>query len=133
MKPDILIADDDPFVVRSLKTRLSAEGYEVISAPGGEAAVKMFQSFHPRLVILDAAMPDMSGMDVCRHVRESDPERRSKVVFLTGASTPSADFVERCAEASDADGYLRKPYDAGELIALVESVLAPDKDLRATE
>ncbi len=64
-------------------------------------------------------MPDMSGFEVCRQMRASDPERRTKIFFLSGADTPSVEYVERCVGVSDADGYFRKPYDIGELMATV--------------
>lgn len=130
MTPDILVVDDDHLLVQTLRARLAAEGYQVISASSGLEAVRLFQAFKPRLVILDAAMPDMSGMEVCRQVREVDTQGRTKVLFLTGANTPSSDYVERCALLATADGILRKPYEPAELRSMVARHLS---DARCVE
>ena len=122
----ILIVDDDRAARTALRKRFSHSGYETLVAASGRAAIDEFNRHRPQVIILDAAMPDMSGFDVCREVRLLDPLRRTRIYFLTGASTPSADYVARCVAASDADGYLRKPYDVSELMALVRKAFVPD-------
>lgn len=115
----ILIVDDDRATRTALRTRFSSSNYETLEAASGQAAIDQFNSNKPNIILLDASMPDMSGFEVCRQMRASDPERRTKIFFLSGADTPSVEYVERCVGVSDADGYFRKPYDIGELMATV--------------
>jgi len=120
----ILIVDDDRAIRAALKTRLSRLPYETLEAASGRSAIDQFNTNQPEVILLDAAMPDMSGFDVCRQLRAADPGRRTKIFFLSGAETPSVEYVERCVGVSDADGYFRKPHDIGELVAIVGEALA---------
>ncbi|MEF9602147.1 response regulator, partial [Paracoccus sp. PXZ] len=69
MTERVLIADDEPNIVVSLSFMLKREGYEVLVAPDGTQALAMIRGERPRLVLLDAAMPGMSGFEVCEAVR----------------------------------------------------------------
>ena len=71
MYPLILICDDDPVVHESLGLYLSSEGYEHQSAYDGQQALEMVESLHPDMVVLDLMMPRMSGIDVCRTIRQT--------------------------------------------------------------
>lgn len=127
----ILIVDDDRAVRIALGKRLSIAGHEVLLATCGQDAIEKFNAHRPQVILLDASMPDMSGFDVCGHIQTADPDRCTKIFFLTGASTPNVDYVSRCAEASDADGYFRKPYDADKLLAIIDGAVAPEHAVEA--
>ena len=71
MYPLILIADDDPVVHESLGLYLSSEGYEHQSAYDGQQALEMVESLHPDMMVLDLMMPRVSGIDVCRTIRQT--------------------------------------------------------------
>ena len=71
MYPLILIADDDPVVHESLGLYLGSEGYEHQSAYDGQQALEMVESLHPDMVVLDLMMPRVSGIDVCRTIRQT--------------------------------------------------------------
>ena len=71
MYPLILIADDDQVVHESLGLYLSAEGYEHQSAYDGQQALDMVESLHPDMMVLDLMMPRVSGIDVCRTIRQT--------------------------------------------------------------
>ena len=71
MYPLILIADDDPVVHESLGLYLESEGYEHQSAYDGQQALEMVESLHPDMMVLDLMMPRVSGIDVCRQIRQT--------------------------------------------------------------
>src|SRR2546422_4196260 len=69
-KPVILVVDDEPQILRVMRASLPIRGYEVITASSGEDALDELSKHVPDLVILDLVMPDTSGLEVCRRVRE---------------------------------------------------------------
>ena len=80
MYPLILIADDDPVVHESLGLYLGSEGYEHQSAYDGQQALELFESLHPDLMVLDLMMPKVSGLDVCRQIRQNSS---TPIIMLT--------------------------------------------------
>jgi CheY-like chemotaxis protein len=93
MKPKVLIADDDPSVVRLLADRCARLGFEVETAANGIQALIKANRSHPDVMIIDVNMPEADGLTVCAHLL--DPSRRSlNVVVVTGSR--ETDTVERC-------------------------------------
>ncbi|MBC7229800.1 MAG: response regulator transcription factor [Actinobacteria bacterium] len=113
----ILVADDDPHIRRLIAELLSAEGYKVLLAEDGEAAMKICCEERPDLVILDIIMPKMDGMEVCRRLRD---ETAAPIVFLT-AKDDITDLVSGLAIGGD--DYITKPFKGAELIARVKAAL----------
>jgi DNA-binding response OmpR family regulator len=113
----ILVVDDDIRMIRMMKRMLELEGFLVITANGGEQALKMFDKETPSLVLLDIMMPDMDGYMVCRRIREF-----SEVPIIM--VTARGDDKEK-VEGLDigADDYVTKPFSASELSARVRAVL----------
>ena len=113
----ILVVDDDIRMLRMMKRMLELEGFLVITASGGEAALKLFDKETPALVLLDIMMPDMDGYTVCRRIREF-----SEVPIIM--VTARGDDKEK-VEGLDigADDYVTKPFSASELAARVRAVL----------
>lgn len=113
----ILVVDDDIRMVRMMKRMLELEGFQVITASGGEQALKLFDKDTPNLVLLDIMMPDMDGWTVCRRIREF-----SEVPIIM--VTARGDDKEK-VEGLDigADDYVTKPFSASELAARVRAVL----------
>jgi len=120
---DILIADDDRAAADALRVRLSRSGYECTVATNGQDAIEQFDRLSPRLVLLDASMPDLSGMEVCQQIRASETGHDTKIYFVSGATSPSVDYVRRCAVLAGADGFIPKPYDSKTLVELVDQNL----------
>lgn len=116
-KPLILVVDDDIRMVRMMKRMLELEGFQVITASGGESALKMFDKETPSLVLLDIMMPDMDGWIVCRRIREFS---QVPIIMVTARG----DDKEK-VEGLDigADDYVTKPFSASELAARVRAVL----------
>jgi two-component system, OmpR family, response regulator RegX3 len=113
----ILVVDDDRDLLDMLQYSLQREGYVVIRALDGEAAVRAFQSEGPDLVILDLHLPKRSGMDVLREVR-----RQSDVPVLILSVVHEEDRVVSAIEIG-ADDYMAKPVRLSELRARVKALL----------
>ncbi|TCS63395.1 phosphate regulon transcriptional regulator PhoB [Varunaivibrio sulfuroxidans] len=120
MTPLILIAEDEPAQVEVLRYNLESEGYRVVTAVNGEEALLVVEEEGPDLVLLDWMMPELSGIEVCRRLRERTQTKRLPVIMLTARGEES-DRVRGLD--SGADDYLVKPFSPGELIARVRAVM----------
>ncbi len=117
----ILNVNDDE-ATRDLSTRtLRMAGYQVLEAATGEEALRLAESERPDVVVLDVNLPDISGYEVCKHLR-SRPETASLAVMHTSATFVTPDKKVRGLEGG-ADAYLTKPFEGEELIATVRSLL----------
>lgn len=116
----ILVADDEPHILQILKFTLEKEGYGVLTAEDGERAMALIEQEWPDLVILDVMMPRMSGLEVCRKMRQDYRLNQIPVMILT-ARRDLKDKV-RGLEGG-ANDYLVKPYSNDELLLRVRNVL----------
>jgi two-component system KDP operon response regulator KdpE len=117
VEPLILAVDDEAGILRLIKLELSSQGFRVIVAGDGEEALRLAEQQRPDIVILDIVMPNMSGLEVMRRLRE----RTSIPVILLTAKDHDEDKV-RGLELG-ADDYLVKPFNPEELSARVRAVL----------
>jgi CheY-like chemotaxis protein len=127
--PKIVVADDEPDVVESLRFRLTQEGYEVVTATDGLEALGAVRSSQPALVLLDVMMPRENGYRVSRMLREDEARgvypRGLQIVLLTARNLTSQPERERIfLEFSRADLMLYKPFDLEELVDRVGELLA---------
>jgi two-component system KDP operon response regulator KdpE len=116
-RPVILVVDDEPQILRVMRTGLPPRGYEVRTALGGKEALEELLKEMPDLVILDLVMPGMSGLEVCQRVREFTPIP----IIILSAKGSESDKV--AALDSGADDYVTKPFGMNELLARVRAVL----------
>ena len=125
MSKKILIADDEPNIVAALEFLLQRNGYEVHVARNGDEALKVVEAWKPDLVLLDIMMPQRSGYDVCRCLRESAEWRHIKVVML---SAKGRDAEVSKGLAIGADLYVTKPFSTRDLLGKINALLggAPD-------
>jgi DNA-binding response OmpR family regulator len=113
----ILVVDDDAPSVKMISFLLREEGYEVVNADNGSAALELVEREPPDLVILDVMMPRMDGFEVCRRIRQ---KMDVPIIFLS-AKGETADKVSGLQLG--ADDYLAKPFEPAELLARVKAVL----------
>lgn len=114
----ILIAEDDATSQELLKLNLESWGYQVVACDdGGQALQAMSELGSPRLAVLDWMMPELSGVDVCRLVRELDHGRLIYIILLT-AKNQREDLLEGLE--AGADDYVTKPFDRQELKARLQ-------------
>jgi two-component system, OmpR family, response regulator len=114
---DILVVDDEPYITDLLAAALRFEGFAVSVASTGAEALAMARDLSPDLIMLDVMLPDMSGTEVCRRLRDAGDG--VPVVFLT-ARDATEDKVEGLCLGDD---YVTKPFSLVELVARVRAVL----------
>ena len=126
MPQDILIVDDAPNMVFSLKYLLKKEGFAVRVATDGEAALQAMEERAPDLVLLDVVMPKQDGYEVCQTIRSQKGWERTRIIMLTARSRT----VEReKGLAMGADDYITKPFSTRDLVSRIRKILlrpAPD-------
>ena len=108
----LVVADDDPDILRLLERRLSRRGYRVVTAADGRAALDAVRRSAPDAVVLDRVMPAMSGEAVCAALKADERTAAIPVVLLS-AQASEQDIVEGFGVG--ADDYLTKPFDLEEL------------------
>lgn len=113
----VLVVDDDPLMLRLVKANLDREGYDVLAASDGQAALEIAVSTVPDLVILDLMLPDIDGFEVCQRIRQFS---LMPIVMLT-ARGEQVDKL--CGFEAGADDYLTKPFAPAELLARVRAVM----------
>ena len=116
----LLVVDDEPGFVHMLRTGLEKAGYAVITAQNGEAALAQVRDADPDLVILDIAMPGMTGWEVLERI-EADPATAGVPVVLLTALSAEADVI-RGLESGAID-YITKPFDLHHLLSVVRMIL----------
>lgn len=116
----ILFADDNEDMRQVVRELLESSGHEVALAPDGRGALASLQSREPDLLILDLAMPGMSGLEVCRAVKSNPFTARVPVLMLTGQGNIDSKIQGFDAGADD---YLPKPFDPRELRARVGALV----------
>ena len=124
----VLVADDDEDIVRFVEVNLRLEGFEVITAFDGEAALEMAYDSLPDIILLDVMMPRLDGFEVCQRLRDDARTKHISIIMLTAKSL-SADKV--VGLTSGADDYIIKPFDPMELVARVRSTLRRSREMRA--
>jgi len=118
--PTILVVDDEPAMRRVLARMLVAEGFEVVEAANGQEAISLLGSLCVDTILLDVMMPEMSGLELCRHIRADERTMHTPVVFVTAAVDRE---FRREARAAGADDFLSKPFDEFELLARVQNTV----------
>lgn len=117
MNETILVVDDDPQIIRMLRTSLQASGYRVHTSLNGAAALEQIQSEMPDLVITDISMPHMDGIELTKAIR------RHSLVPIIVLSVRNTDDSKVTALDEGADDYVTKPFRTPELLARVRAHL----------
>lgn len=120
MQPYILVMEDEDALATLLQYNLEKEGYDVAVAPDGDEGMLQIDERIPDLVLLDWMLPKLSGIEVCRRIRNRPETRNLPVVMLT-ARGEETDRVRGLD--TGADDYLTKPFSMVELMARIRAVL----------
>jgi DNA-binding response OmpR family regulator len=117
----ILVADDEPALLRLLEFVLGRRGYVIQGVSNGDAAIDVLKADCPDLAILDVMMPGRDGFEVLTFIRETDHLAGLPVVLLTARA--QLDDIQQGLSLG-ADAYLAKPFDPEELLSVVESLVS---------
>ena len=116
----ILVVDDDAKIVRLVRTYLERDGFSVVTAADGPAALDAIETHSPALVVLDLMLPELDGRAVIRAVRRDEESAHTPIIVLSARSST----IDRIAGLEDgADDYLPKPFSPAELVLRVKSIL----------
>ena len=117
MPAKILVADDEPNIVRLLRLYLRNEGYDIVAAGDGREALDRFHAESPDLVLLDLMMPELGGFEVCSEIRKVS----SVPVLMLTARSEDVDKI--VGLEMGADDYITKPFNPREVVARVKAAL----------
>ncbi|MFA6356361.1 MAG: response regulator [Candidatus Omnitrophota bacterium] len=120
MPKTILIVDDEADLVKVTAFRLKSLGYNVVTGVNGQEALDLIKEKHPDLVLLDLRLPVMNGRDVCKTVKADPGLKDIPIVMFTA----SAEQISVQAKEAGADGFLVKPFEQEQLIAILDKFLA---------
>ena len=113
----ILIVDDDRNICELLRLYIEKENFETAIANTGRAALDLFASFHPDLILLDIMLPELDGWQVCREIRKTS---QCPIIMLTAKGEV---FDKVLGLELGADDYVVKPFEAKEVVARIKAVL----------
>jgi two-component system response regulator RegX3 len=113
----ILVVEDEESFRDALQYMLTREGFDVIIAPNGTEGIRLFDAKNPDLVLLDLMLPEVSGTDVCKHIRSKSS---TPVIMLTAKDTEIDKVV---GLELGADDYVTKPFSTRELLARIRAVM----------
>ena len=115
----ILVAEDEPMLLKTIELKLKKEGYEVITTSDGREAVAKIEESDPDMVITDIMMPYVSGLEIVAHIRKND-NKRIPIIML---SSMEQEKVVMEAFELGADDYITKPFSLNELVIRVKRLM----------
>ena len=118
----ILLVDDEMSVLMLVKKILEDSGYAVDAAVSGEQALRKLREIKPNLVILDMMMPGLSGLDVCKRIRQTPEWQSIHVMFLTVMRRTKE--VEEDLKLLNVSDYVEKPFSVEDLLARVKAAVS---------
>ena len=122
----VLVIDDEPGTLQVRGALLEKHGHQVMTAAGGEEALATLKTTHPDIILLDVLMPEISGFDLCRKLRDDPATRDIPILFLSAVTDKN--FVVAALDAGAVD-YITKPFHGPELISRVELHVSRRKTL----
>jgi DNA-binding response OmpR family regulator len=124
MGKTIVVADDEPDILKCVTFRLSKRGYEVLACGDGLSALELVKNRKPDLVILDVKMPLLNGTEACKRIKQDAALQAIPVILITANSWER--MPEKLREVQ-ADDCLLKPFDPGELLERVDRCMGVDQ------
>ena len=123
-KKKILIVDDEQDILTYLSTLLEDNGYNTVLAKNGEEALKQMEAALPDLITLDISMPGKSGVKFYRDMKVDDRWKHIPIIIITGVSEDFKKFISSRQQVPPPEGYLSKPVEKEEILALVKKFTA---------
>jgi DNA-binding response OmpR family regulator len=120
MAKRVLVVDDEPNIVMSLRFLMEREGFQVEVAATGKAAVAALAGPPADLVLLDVMIPGLDGFEVCQRIRAAPAWQAAKIVMLTAKGR---DVERDRGMALGADAYVTKPFSTRDLVARIKQML----------
>jgi CheY-like chemotaxis protein len=120
----ILIVDDDPSIVASLRAALTVQGYQVLTASDGDEGIETAQAESPDLILLDLMMPKLNGDHVCRTLKGDPAYADIPIIMLTAVQEKAGLKFETDETWLPADAYLDKPVQLDVLLPEIQRLLA---------
>lgn len=116
----VLVVDDEPNLCNVLRRILEREGYQVLTAPDGETALRLIKRNEPDVVLLDLMMPGIDGREVCWRIREFSPKTR--IIYFTAKAELTSTLGAK-ELYKGADGFIAKPATSKRILSTVDSIL----------
>lgn len=116
----ILIVDDILYIVKSLSNILKDEGYSIITAMSGAEALTRLEKYSPDLITIDQNLPDMTGINLVKKIRENEKYKDLKIIFISAVY--ERDKIKMILQLG-IDNYLMKPFKKKKLIETIEKLL----------
>lgn len=116
----ILVVEDEPDTTLVLKDRLEMEGYRVVTAVDGVAALERLKETKPALILMDVMMPRMNGYQACRKIKNEAEWSKIPIILLTAKSQESDKFW---GKESGCDDYVTKPFEMDEIVEKIKKYL----------
>jgi two-component system, cell cycle response regulator DivK len=116
----ILVVEDNPLSLALLKQLLKAHGYEILETPEGLQALDLARDEQPDLILMDIRLPDISGLDVTRLLKQNDRTKTIPIIAVTALATSE---YEKKGLESGCDAYIAKPITLDNLLRTIESFL----------
>jgi DNA-binding response OmpR family regulator len=120
MQKRILLVEDSPAYMQLMQEALEARGYSIVTAEDGEEALEQARKHRPDLILLDVVLPKKNGYQVCRQLKTESDMKSIPIVMV---SSKTQEFDRYWGMKQGADGYITKPFGAGQIVAEVESRL----------
>jgi two-component system cell cycle response regulator DivK len=114
----VLVVEDDPWIRSLMADLLAGEGYAVVQAPDGKQGLELATQHDPDVILLDLAMPEISGLDVLHELKSSNPTRDIPVIVVSAYA-----MLMMGSDARRADGVIQKPFDLADLLTQVQQAV----------
>jgi len=122
MKKHIMVVDDVPDIVETVKTVLEKEEYEIISASSADECLEKLKKITPDLILLDIMMPGMVVKEMLKGIKENKKWRNIKIIYLTVVRMSEVEKADLLKEANIVD-FIEKPFDITNLVRRVKKVI----------
>ncbi len=119
-KKRILVVDDEPDIVTLVKSRLEANGYEVVSAYNGKDGLEKAEEAQPDMILLDLMMPIMDGYEAGQKLKENPKTKDIPIILFTAAA--AEEVAKKGADTIEAIDYVVKPFDDAALLFLINRI-----------